>query len=141
MIVKNYIKISFRGTIYGPIEAPAPFHTVCKYMKVSVKANPSLQSIQTPDLVIVDRNALVPTGFYKLHALQDVKYEHIEEENKFVVNHVVHHSIDTQTDKIAVVDRTLSSSLPLGKTEMDIVMQGMIHLISSVPPRYIVSFF
>jgi hypothetical protein len=139
MIIKNYIKISFHGTIYGPIEALSPFHIVCKHMKVSIKSNPSLQSIQNPNFVIVDGKTIVPSGFYKLHALGDVKFEHVEEESNFAVKRVAHHSIDTQKDKAGVINHNLPSSLPLGKTEMDIVMQGMLHLISSVPPRYIVS--
>ena len=139
--MKNYIKVSFRGTIYGPIEAPAPFYTVCRHLRVSPNAKPSLRSVQNPDLVIVDRNCLVPTGFYEMLALPNVKFEqHTEVESNFVVHHAVGKSIETQTERSsAMQSHDAQSNLPLGKSEMNTAMQGMLHLISTIPPRYTVS--
>lgn len=140
--MNDYIKVSYKGSIYGPIQAPAPFHVVCSHLRVSLNASPSLGSIKDPGLVIVDRNRLVPTGFYELLALPNIRFDPVEEQRSIDAKRAVtRHSIDTQTDKCLPIQQSVANySLPLGKSEMDVVMKGMLHLISSIPPRYIVLF-
>ena len=145
----NYIKIIFRGSTYGPIQSPSSFSFILKMLKVSIRASPVLQSLATSEgekiVIISNEMTQVTSGLYILNANPNVLYdEKIDGPLQDLplrecVNKNGVSSIQTQTDLpyTSVKTQDPSHTLPLAKSEMDKTVEGMLHLISSIPPRYI----
>ena len=148
-IPHHYIKVVYQTTVYGPFQGPISLARLAKLMRISMRAKPLLQSMDTEKItVITNENAIINAGLYSLAADPSIVYDEAIDgametssvgRNKFGQ----FRDCQTQTDSSAHHNGEYSAAtsgicnLPLDRSEMEHTVEGMIHLLSSIPPRYI----
>eukprot|EP00842_Homolaphlyctis_polyrhiza_P004580 jgi/Hompol1/5122/HPOL_000433-RA len=151
----HHIKIMYHGNMYGPMRVPTTIKMICTVLKISPRASPTLQSLDRAiKLVIVDLDADVTSGFYELLVHPDIQYdEHIDgpvlraasPDKSPISNRPQTRTLRTMHDGDSSETQTNQRShhqhvtphLPLGPVEMQACVESMMHLISSIPPRYV----
>jgi hypothetical protein len=139
------IKILFQGTIYGPIESSSSIEIICHSLCISLKAKPVLVAVNDEKTIISNVKQTIIPGFYHLLADPTVPFHaEIEKVNTKIHDTLItpcHKTVETQTEKISSVQPAPTSSkkdiFPLQKDEMEECIDQMLHLISTIPPRYI----
>jgi hypothetical protein len=140
---EGYIKVIYQGCTYGPIEAPMTLHSICKMIRVSLRAKPVLRAVSRNDTILSFPEETVSTGLYELIANPNIKYDESVDgvlEQPEIKNWKPTHTNDmftqTTTSNEFTESKTSSSILPLAKDEMKECMDRMLHLLATIPPRY-----
>ncbi|KAL2918849.1 hypothetical protein HK105_201683 [Polyrhizophydium stewartii] len=143
----DHIKIVLQGNVYGPLRAPTTIKTLCVALKVSPRAMPTLQSLdREPKIVIVDMDAGVESGLYELLAQPGVEFDSELDDSMLLPAPKALRSVRALRTPAATEESRESAEpvasqplerMPLSRSEMDACVNAMMHLISSIPPRYI----
>jgi hypothetical protein len=145
----THIKIIYRGITYGPIEAPTCLKVICDMVHVSMDAKPSLENVVDKTKCISNPLTPITAGVYELYAIPNIPFQ--EERKQDYPVRIPRHGVvaeGTQTvdqeDQIIpqrqqemAVKSLRHQNLPLAKNEMQETVDGMVHLLTTIPPRYI----
>ena len=140
----HYIKVIYQGTVYGPFQGPITMEKLARMIRVSIRADPILTSMDSETIIVVsDPYEELFAGLFSLAANPNIMYD--EKLDGEVIKPIPNRfglfkNIQTQTDSTLNEYHHENSgicNLPLDRSEMDAICESMIHLISSIPPRYI----
>ncbi|KAJ3304359.1 hypothetical protein HDV03_002840 [Kappamyces sp. JEL0829] len=141
--MSGYIKVIFKGTVYGPIQAPTTLAVLANLLRVSMRAQPTLQSLdpKQPGVVCAE-NTVITSGIYTLVANPEIVYDEVLDghSHRLARKSTVHRHMDTQTEPLQGPDGRAGRNacgLPMERGAMEATVEGMLHLISTIPPRYI----
>jgi hypothetical protein len=141
---EGYIKVIYQGCTYGPIEAPMTLLAICNMIRVSLRAKPVLRAISRKDTLLSLPEEMVSTGLYELISNPNISYDEsvdgvLEQPAKKTKLATNSHDMFTQTQARTDLteSNTTSSMLPLRKDEMKECVDRMLHLLATIPPRYI----
>ncbi|TPX67346.1 hypothetical protein SpCBS45565_g03853 [Spizellomyces sp. 'palustris'] len=141
------IKIIHGSTTYGPIRSPSTIRFICAALKIPFRARPSLRGISDPSKAYSaqEPDASVVAGLYELACKSDVVWddsidaEDIEKDCK--------HPADKQAGntsprpKLEPPTSTTDVSTVAEKsepnTDLDVGIEALLFVISSIPARYI----
>ncbi|KAJ3185054.1 hypothetical protein HDU87_002620 [Geranomyces variabilis] len=139
MAVRN-IQIIYAGTTYGPIR-PAPLSTIFAALQISPRSSPTVAGISDPTKAYsaaTDPHAIVSPGLYALHCKPDVKWDSTIDrwpsppptKPKFMPEEAV-------VDLPALPKRQRPKKEPQDEDEIEAGIQAMLHLVGTIPARYV----
>ena len=134
----KYIKIKYQDEIYGSIRAPTTLSLLCSVLRISPRSSPTLVSIQDPKKVISSMESVVEYGFYELIHRRDIPFDPALDPTPHLFLKKKHlHLKSKMNGQEESQNDSQSTTLPIPEAEMDIAISAMLHIISSIPPRYI----
>lgn len=133
----SYVKVCFQGEIYGSIRSPVSLNLLCSLFKVSPRASPTLVSLDTKHpLIVSDMEKEVEEGFFELVSRRDIPYDpNIDYLPPLSRNRRVHSRTRTTEDQNSTSNQP--DTFPIPDDEMSLAIRAMLHVISSIPPRYL----
>ncbi|KAJ3150990.1 hypothetical protein HDU86_006246 [Geranomyces michiganensis] len=136
------LQIIYAGTTYGPIR-PASLSTVFAALHISPRSSPTISGISDPTKVFsaaADPHAIVPAGLYELHCRPDVQWDSaIDNWPSPKLNPKV-----TAAPVVTAIDlpalpkrRRVQETEPQDEDEIEAGIQAMVHLVGTIPARYV----
>jgi hypothetical protein len=149
-----YIKLLYKGNIYGPISGPSTLKLICAILRISSRAMPCLQSLDREKVkVIIDSSLEIQNGFYELLVNTDVEYDEALDGGLHTAKNVIpalpnkiqqkpiisknESKLKLTKNLCAIEDDGDKQEFPLSEFEMAACLNAMMELISSIPSRYI----
>jgi hypothetical protein len=156
-----YLKFAYRGEVYGPVRAPCQLHTLCRSVRVSLRALPVLEGrgggtaaagdgsggcgTQPPAQVISisDPVGEVGAGFYVLHADPAIAWDEALDGGPLRPRALAPApappapTLAPAQEAVPPVPQVeLDRSRPMTRQELDAAIQAMLRVFGSIPPRY-----
>lgn len=134
----DYIKVIFRGETYGSIRAPTTLALLCSVFRVSPRASPILMSLDKSPLAISDLSAPISSGLYELISRRDVPFDpELDPSPHLHLPRVRLRKAPEKVDDSPSHSHSSNPQFPIPESEMAIAIQAMLHVIGSIPPRYL----
>ena len=136
--MSNYVKICFQGETYGSIRSPLSLNTLCTLFKVSPRASPTLVSLDPKHpLIVSEMSEEVESGFFEFVSRRDVPFDPSIDHLPALIRYkkVPHQTLRKNQDDC--LDQYKSDSLPIPDNEMALAIRAMLHVVGSIPPRYL----
>ncbi|KAJ3169564.1 hypothetical protein HDU88_000755 [Geranomyces variabilis] len=139
MAVQN-VQIIYAGTTYGPIR-PASLSTILAALHISPRSSPTVAGISDPTKAYsaaTDPHAIVSPGLYALHCKPDVKWDAAIDRwpspppAKPKVT-----PVKAVIDLPALPKRQRLQKEPQDEDEIEAGIQAMLHLVGTIPARYV----
>lgn len=133
----SYVKVCFQGEIYGSIRSPVSLNLLCALFKVSPRASPTLVSLDAKHpLIVSDMEQEVEVGFFELVSRRDVPYDANIDNLKPINKTRRAHCRNTKDEDLNSASNQ-TDVFPIPDDEMTLAIRAMLHVISSIPPRYL----
>ena len=142
--MKEYVKVIFRGETYGSIRAPTTLGLLCSVLQVSPRAQPVLTLITAdddaiPKKAITSLDDPVQSGLYELVARRDILFDPSVDPSPHLSLARVKNKLHPSHRERQQDPETSSKSpqFPIPEDEMAIAIRAMLHVVGSIPPRYL----
>lgn len=135
--MSNYVKVCFQGETYGSIRSPVSLNLLCALFKVSPRSSPTLVSLDSKHpLIVSDMNEEVESGFFELISRRDIPFDSSIDNLPSIARpkrpqNRAHFKDDSASES------SNSDVFPIPEDEMALAIRAMLHVISSIPPRYL----
>ncbi|KAJ3045931.1 hypothetical protein HDV00_006197 [Rhizophlyctis rosea] len=147
-----YIKILHNNQTYGPLHSTTTLRQILTTLRIPPRSNPSLHNLQSPKIYTTESlDTLIDSGVYELVVANPLPWVEGEDDVR-LDNRVDVRQKSTQTSQrsegslenedsgrreVAREKVVKSKVEEKVKSEIEIGIEALVHLVASIPPRYV----